>query len=136
MDYAITSEYNREHGFETVEQKLRELMKEEGFGVLTEVDVKATMKEKLDLDKNDYKILGFCNPPRANKVLDVDGDIGIFLPCSGVVYDTGHSIRVALTNASSMFKMIGNEDVEPVANEVSEIFNHVKSKLDDLFQSE
>jgi len=136
MEYAITSEYKREHGFETIEQKLRELMQEEGFGVLTEVDVKATMKKKLDLDKNDYKILGFCNPPRANQVLDVDGDIGIFLPCSGVVYDTGHSIRVALTNASSMFKMIDNEAVEPVANEVSEIFTRVKAQMDELFQAE
>lgn len=133
MSYALTTEIAREHGFNTVEQKLRELMEEQGFGVLTEINVKDVMKEKLDLDKRPYKIIGFCSPPRANKVLESDGDVGLFLPCNGVIYDTGEVIRIALTNADTMFNMIDNESIAPVAKEVSDIFNAVKADLESHF---
>ncbi len=134
MEFGISTEIGAHHEFEQIEVVLRELLAAEGFGILTEIDVQAVMKKKLDLDKRPYKILGACNPPRANTVLDVDPEMGIFLPCNVIMYETetGSTI-VSATNASAMFTMINNPDVEPVANEVTEIFKTVISQMEATF---
>ena len=74
-------------GFDEVLARIPEALKSEGFGILTEIDVQATMKKKLDVDFRRYKILGACNPPFAKQALDLDLEIGRFMPCSIAVYE-------------------------------------------------
>jgi len=133
MKFALTTSFPASHGFATIEQELRDLMQAQGFGVLTEVDVQAVMKKKLDLDQEPYKILGFCNPSKAHKVLEANPDVGIFLPCSGVIYQKDDQVHVALTDAQVMFEMIDDEQIAPVAAEVTEIFTKVKADLEAKF---
>ena len=134
MQFGISTEISETHDFNEIETKLRELLKEQGFGILTEIDVKAVMKQKLDIDKRPYKILGACNPPRANKVLDADGETGIFLPCNVIMYQTQTgSTKVTATNAKAMFTLIENPEIEPVATEVTDIFTDVINKLKEFF---
>ena len=81
--------------FSIAVDKVKNSLAQEGFGIISEIDVKATMKKKLDIDYDDYVILGACNPPFANKVLNADMDIGLFLPCNVLVYrDSDRTVRV------------------------------------------
>lgn len=126
MNIGITTEFPPDVGFEKVETTLRDVLKENGFGILTEIDVKATLKEKLDLEKRPYKILGACNPPRANQALEGEADIGLLLPCNVVVYEKDDgTIRVAATKPTTLFELVGNPEIEPVAKEVDEIMEKV-----------
>jgi uncharacterized protein (DUF302 family) len=98
-------------------EKVKGALKEEGFGVLTEVDVKATMKEKLDVDFRRYVIMGACNPPLALQALRADLDIGLLLPCNVIVYeDDGQSV-VAILDPISMLEMVENPGLNPMAEE-------------------
>ena len=101
---------------EAVERTRQELGKE-GFGVLTEIDVKATLKKKLDADFRPYVILGACNPPFAYQALQVERDIGLLLPCNVVVYagdEPGTSV-VAMLDPEELMKLTEGEGVAPVA---------------------
>jgi uncharacterized protein (DUF302 family) len=91
-------------GFDEVLAKIPEALKSEGFGILTEIDVKETMKKKLDVDFRRYKILGACNPPFAKQALDADLEIGRFMPCSIAVYedDQHHTVVSAVDPMVSM----------------------------------
>lgn len=132
MDYAISVDLVA--SFEDVEAKVRELLANEGFGILTEIDVKATMKKKLDIDKPKYMILGACNPPRANRVLDAVQDIGLLLPCNVVVYENSKgSITCSATNPAPFFNSIDNPVVKEVGNEVAEIMQKVIENLKNTF---
>ncbi len=117
-DYAIREDVNRP--YEETVAAARAALASEGFGVLTEIDVKATMKEKLDKDFPNYVILGACSPPNAFKVLSAEPDAGLFLPCNVVVYEkeSGGSV-VAAVNAESMMRFIENDEIMPVAAEIT-----------------
>ncbi len=91
----------------------------EGFGILTEIDVKATLKKKLDVDFRNYRILGACNPPFAHKALEAEDKIGTMLPCNVIVQEQGPSaIEVAAVDPMASMAAVENEALMPVATEV------------------
>ena len=101
----------------TVEKVTTELQKE-GFGVLTTIDVKETLKKKLNVDFKKYKILGACNPPFAHKALQAEEQIGLLLPCNVVVYEKDGSSVVAAFDPISMSRVMNNPAVQPIAEEM------------------
>lgn len=115
--------------FDEVVQKTTELLKEQGFGVLTTIDVKATMKKKLDKDMEDYVILGACNPPNAAKALDAEVEIGLLLPCNVIVYVEYGQTHVSAVMPSAMMGAIGNSALDEVADFVEEKLRHVIDQL-------
>jgi uncharacterized protein (DUF302 family) len=101
-------------------ERTREALGKEGFGVLTEIDVKATLKKKIDVDFRPYVILGACNPPLAHKALSAELDIGLLLPCNVVVYaadEPGKSVVGALDPVEAL-SLTDNEGIRPLATEV------------------
>lgn len=110
--------------------KVTGLLKEEGFGVLTEIDVKKTLKEKLDVDYKPYRILGACNPNLALRAFQSEDKIGTLLPCNVTVIDQGQgNIEVAIMDAQTMMNAIGNPELELLALEVSERMERILTKL-------
>jgi len=110
--------------------RVTELLKGEGFGVLTEIDVKATLKKKLDVDFRRYVILGACNPPLAHRALQAEPDIGVLLPCNVVVSerDGGGSV-VSAMNPVAAFHLIDNPDMQPIAADVRQRLQRVLDRL-------
>jgi len=105
---------------EEADRRVREALKKEGFGILTEIDVKATLKQKLDVDFKPYLILGACNPPLAHQALSAEEDIGLLLPCNVVIYEgsaEGTSV-VAVINPAVQLAITGRDDIRPLAEEV------------------
>jgi uncharacterized protein (DUF302 family) len=105
--------------YEEAIQKVMDELRNEGFGVLTEIDVKETMKKKLDVDFRKYKILGACNPPNAFKALQAETDIGLMLPCNVVVYEVeqGKTIVAAVDPVASMMA-IDNPALAQISREI------------------
>jgi uncharacterized protein (DUF302 family) len=100
--------------------KVQEALKEEGFGVLTTIDVQSTLKKKLDVDFRKYTILGACNPPYAFQALQNDLDVGLFLPCNVIVYETDdYNVYVSAINPLSVLGEIQNEKLGIIAEAVS-----------------
>ena len=123
MDYSLAIDLDRD--FDDVVQATRAALADEGFGVLTEIDVQATMKAKLDVDREEYLILGACNPPLAHRALEAEPELGVLLPCNVVVYRTGGRTRVSAVAAERMLGMVGNEELGPVATEVAQRMQRV-----------
>ncbi len=92
-------------------------LKDQGFGVLTEIDVKKTLKEKLDVDFRPYVILGACNPPLAYRALSAETDIGLLLPCNVIVYEVDGGSVVEVMDPEAALGIVGNPAVEPIARE-------------------
>ena len=109
--------------------RVREALKAEGFGVITEIDVQKTMKEKLGVDGRPHVILGACNPRLAHEALGVEADLGLLLPCNVVVYEIDAGTRVAVINAGAMLGMVGNERLAPIAEQVQERLDRVLASL-------
>ncbi|HCA57663.1 MAG TPA: hypothetical protein DEP46_06700 [Blastocatellia bacterium] len=107
--------------FEEALEKTKEALKAEGFGVLTEIDLKAKFKEKLDEDFGSYVILGACNPQYAFEALGKDMDIGLLLPCNVVVYEENSSTVVAAIDAKKMLSVTGSDELEQFAGDVNEM---------------
>jgi uncharacterized protein (DUF302 family) len=106
--------------FPAIVDRVVEALKAEGFGVLTEIDVKATMKRKLDIDFRDYRILGACNPPLAHQALTADDKIGTMLPCNVIVQDLGGGqIEVAAINPAISMEHVGNPTLQTIAESVT-----------------
>src|SRR5664280_1346663 len=107
-------------GFSATIKRVIESLKAEGFGVLTEIDVKATMKKKLDIDFRDYRILGACNPPLAHQALTADDKIGTMLPCNVIVQDLGGGqIEVAAIDPAVSMQHVGNPALNTIAESVT-----------------
>jgi len=104
---------------QAIERTIEELGKD-GFGILTEIDVKATLKKKLDVDFRPYVILGACNPPLAHKALTAEENIGLLLPCNVIVYagDDAAKSYVAAIDPITQLEITGNEAIGPVAKDV------------------
>lgn len=111
-------------------EKVTEVLKEEGFGVLTEIDVKATLKKKIDADFRDYRILGACNPVLAHKALQEEENIGLMLPCNVVVQKTNDGF-VSISAIDPVASMMGieNDSLGSIATEVREKMQNVINSL-------
>ena len=119
-----------ETSYEEAVSKVIEILKEEGFGVLTEIDVKATLKKKLDVDFRKYLILGACNPPYAYRSLQAELDVGLLLPCNVIIYEMDDGkVYVAALNPVSALTVIKNEELKKIALEVSEKLKKVVERV-------
>jgi len=104
---------------DNIVQQVTDALKTEGFGVLTEIDVQATLKKKLDVDRKPYKILGACNPQLANQVINAESDIGLLLPCNVVVREEDNGdMTVAFMDPMAVLKLTDNPTVREIASEV------------------
>ncbi len=106
--------------FEDILEKTREELQKEGFGVLTEIDVKVTLKKKLDVEYDDYIILGACNPPFAHQALQAEKDIGLLLPCNVIVYEQEGQTFVSAILPTVAMSMVDNENLRHIAEQVEE----------------
>ncbi|MCZ2126872.1 MAG: DUF302 domain-containing protein [Anaerolineales bacterium] len=105
--------------FDTAIERVTEELKKEGFGILTEIDVTATLKKKLDVDFRPYRILGACNPPFAHRALSAEAHIGALLPCNVIVQDAGEGkTEVSAVNPLASMSNVENAALTPIAEEV------------------
>ena len=115
---------------EDAEAKVREALMEEGFGVLTEIDVQKVMKAKLDIDRSGYKILGACNPNLAHQAIDAEPDIGLLLPCNVLLREEENGdINVGFMDPAAVLTLVDNPTIAEVAPVVREKLQRVASNL-------
>jgi uncharacterized protein (DUF302 family) len=122
-------EVTTRRSFDDAIRRVTELLAEQGFGVLTEIDVQATLKKKLDLDTKPYRILGACNPPFAHRALSAEPHVGVLLPCNVVVWDEGDHRVVAAMEPRVMATLVDSDEVRNVGNEVSVRLHKVLEQL-------
>ena len=114
-EYALRAKLDVPYG-QAVERVIAAL-KREGFGLLTEIDVKETLKKKLDVDFRKYAILGACNPPLAHQALSTELEVGLLLPCNVIVYEEGNGSVVSIVDPISMLAVVESPELAPVADE-------------------
>ena len=127
VQYGVGRDFD--DSYDVVKPRVIEALKAEGFGVITEIDVKQTMKDKLGVDGRPHVILGACNPKLAHAALEVEPDLGLLLPCNVVVYETDAGTRVAAVNAGAMLGMVRNERLSPIADEIQTRLDRVLESL-------
>lgn len=127
MGYGIQTTYAGT--YDEAITKVREALAKEQFGVLTEIDVKATMKKKLDVEMENYIILGACNPPFAYQALLAEPEIGLLLPCNVIVYEKDGEVHVSAIRPSAGMGMIENPKLVKIADQVEQKLEKVISAL-------
>jgi uncharacterized protein (DUF302 family) len=128
MDYYFSKTIDQ--SFDSAIQKVTKALKTEGFGILTEIDVKATLKEKINVDFYNYKILGACNPPFAYKALLAEDKIGTMLPCNVIVQEKiSGKVEVSAVDPSASMLAIENKDLQAIATEIK---TRLKKVIEDL----
>lgn len=115
--------------YEEARERVIAALKAEGFGVLSEIDVKATLKTKIDADFRKYTILGACNPHLANRAFNTDLGVGLLLPCNVIVYEEGAGSVVSIVEPLAMIGMIDNAALQPIADEAHDRLSRVVAAL-------
>jgi len=116
INYGFTKELDIP--YETAIERVKDALKKEGFGVLTEIDIQQRIKEKLGLDMKKYVILGACNPPNAYKAILVEENIGLMLPCNVIVYEKGSKTVLSFVRPTVAMQMVDNAELQKVAEAV------------------
>lgn len=125
--YGITKTVDAPYA--TAVARVKDLLKDEGFGVLTEIDVQATLKQKLGKEVAPYVIFGACNPTLASRALEAEPDIGLLLPCNVIVTETPDGTRVGVVNPASLVAFTGNSALEAVSREADERLRRVIDRV-------
>jgi uncharacterized protein (DUF302 family) len=134
-EYAFSTILNT--SYEEAISRVTDALKEEGFGVLTEIDVKETLKKKLGVDFRKYVILGACNPPYAHRTLQADLDVGLLLPCNVIVYETDDKKAcISAFNPISALEIMKSDVLRKIAEEVSEKLKKVIDRIAKSRQAE
>ncbi|OIO40501.1 ABC transporter ATP-binding protein [Candidatus Pacearchaeota archaeon CG09_land_8_20_14_0_10_30_9] len=129
MNYGFRTEVNLE--FEKAVKIVKENLEKEGFGVLTEINVKDTLKNKLNVDYSEYVILGVCNPPFAYNALQAEKEIGLFLPCNLIVYVLNKKTIISIIDPVKLMNLIKNKELKKITkkvkNKLRNVLNLVKN---------
>lgn len=118
-----------EGDIESVRERVTEELGKEGFGILTTIDVKATLKAKIDVDRDPYIILGACNPVLANEAIELESDIGALLPCNVVLIQEGDSVSVRFMDPAAVLGLVDRPEIESVASQVQEKLKRVAAAI-------
>ena len=127
MNYGLSKKVDS--SYEDAIVKVTEELKKDGFGILTEIDVKATLKKKLDVDVDKYIILGACNPGFAHQALQIENELGLLLPCNTIVYEKEGEVFVSIMNPEIMSSVVDNEKLVEIANDVKNILQKVLDRV-------
>ncbi|HAF77731.1 MAG TPA: hypothetical protein DCG42_10490 [Maribacter sp.] len=128
MGYYFNKTLNED--FDKVIERVTEELEKEGFGILTEIDVKETLKKKLDVDFKKYRILGACNPPYAHQALEAEDKIGAMLPCNVIVQEVSKgNVEVAAVNPMASMQAVDNEILTEIASDITAKLENVIDKL-------
>jgi len=127
MNYGFTKKVS--YGYDEAVQKATDSLKEEGFGVLTTIDVKETLKKKLDVDFDRYIILGACNPPFAYEALKAEETVGLLMPCNVVVHEKGGEVIISMFNPGLISMVSDNAALKDLSSKLSEKIRKVLSNL-------
>jgi len=115
---------------EQAEARVTETLKSKGFGILTRIDVAATLKQKLGTDMPPYVILGACNPPLAHQVISVEPEVGLLLPCNVIVYqDANQQVRISAMDPEPVMSMIDNAQIVPIARQVRSLLQEALEEV-------
>ena len=127
MNYGLSKKVDL--SYEDAIVKVTEELKKDGFGILTEIDVKATLKKKLDVDVDKYIILGACNPGFAHQALQIENELGLLLPCNTIIYEKEGEVFVSIMNPEIMSSVVDNEKLVEIANDVKNILQKVLDRV-------
>lgn len=120
MSYTISRTIT-DSDFSSVEERIRAALAERGFGVLTEIDVKATLKKKIDVEIEPYTILGACNPSMAHKAILMEPQVGAMLPCNVILRQVDHGIEISAIDPVASMQAIDNDELHAVAGQVRDM---------------